>query len=178
MPPKGAFADLGVDGGSDSEPSSSGSEGGSPRPAAKKAGAARATALDDPAPEALAALGYGGPAAPLAATVPEPPAVEPVSWAWGTARDPAGGGGAADADDDPAADRAHTAAAAAAMAGVAEAAVAARRAAADAHAEQRGRGEPLTFAQREKRKRAARGAHKNYVEEEKRVARQIGGGYD
>jgi hypothetical protein len=176
MPPK-AFADLGVDDGSGSG-SSSDEEGGSGKgdapPARQPAGGAcrppgrpGPPVLADPAPEELEALGFDG-AAPLSGTVPEP---EPGSncWAWGTAaaRD---GGPAAGAPDD----RAATVAAAAAMDAVALETAAARAAALAGKDDKKA---SLNFKQREKRKRDAgqqAGGHKNYVEEEKRVAREMG----
>ena len=162
MPPK-AFADLGVDSGGES---SSDEEEGSP-----KAGHAptQPAPLSDPAPEDLAALGFDG-AARLADTVPEPGPT--ANWAWGTAasRDAAG----AAAKVAAASDRDATLAAAAAVDAVA---LEAARARAESLSRRDGGDKKgLSFKQREKRKRDAgmQGGHKSTVEEEKRVAREMG----
>jgi len=166
MPPK-VFADLDVDGSGESG-SSSDEEEGSQRANARKAPAN----LADPAPEELAALGFDG-AAPLVGTVPEP---EPAAnWAWGTAaaRDASGGAATAAA---PPEDRKATLAAASAIDAVA---LEAARARAEALSRRDGADgkKALNFKQREKRKRDAGmqgGGHKSVVEEEKRVAREMG----
>lgn len=188
MPPKFA-SNLGSgsdseSGGGTSSSSSGGSEGGrAGRGGGRRDGAkpnAR-PACAEPTPDELAALGFDG-GRPLAGAVPEPTDPGATAWEWGTTRR---AGDAAPPDD---ADRAATVAAAAAIDDVAlvAAAEAARRRAEALGAGSRGGGgggvgpdgKPLlSHKQREKRKRDAGmqgGGHKNYVEEEKRVAREMG----
>jgi len=159
--------------------SSESSEGGSSASGEEAAAAAPTTLANaDPAPEELAALGFDG-ARPLAGAIPEP---EPgATWEWGTSRR------GEDAAQPDAADRVATQAAAASVEALALAAQAeAARRRAEALGSGRGGGgaaalgpdgKPLSYRQREKRKRDAgmQNGHKNYVEEEKRVAREMDG---